>query len=102
MLESIVAEIDAEIARLQAVKALLSSESDARTSRKLGRPAGSAAVAPVRTAKRRTLSAEARERIRQAQIKRWAKAKRAKKKPNVNAAVAPLPKTKKKTTEVAA
>jgi hypothetical protein len=95
MLESILAEIDAEIARLQAAKALLSSEPGVRTSRKLGRSAGLAAVAPAKAAKRRTLSAEARDRIRQAQIKRWAAAKKAAK-PDVNATVARLPTGKKK------
>lgn len=98
MLESILAEIDAEIARLQAAKALLSSESGVGTIRKPGKPA----VAPGRTAKRRTLSAEARERIRQAQIRRWAAAKKKPKQPNVNAAVAPLPTAKKKAGKSAA
>jgi hypothetical protein len=95
MLESILAEIDAEIARLQAAKALLRSDPGVGTSRKPGRPAGSTAISPVRAAKRRTLSAEARERIRQAQIKRWAKVKKTGKS-TVNAAVAPLPTVKKK------
>lgn len=88
MLESIVAEIDAEIARLQAVKALLSPGEVVGARGRPGRPAG--------PAKRRTLSAEARERIRQAQIKRWAATKKAAKSPNVNAAVAPLSTGKKK------
>jgi len=97
MLESIIAEIDAEIARLQTAKALLSSESGVGTIRKLGRPA----VAPVKAPTSRKLSAEARERIRQAQIKRWAKVKKMGK-PNVNAAVAPLPTPKKKAGKSAA
>lgn len=88
MLQSILAEIDAEVARLQAAKALLSSGDGVGARR--GRTAGSAAVVPIKPAKRRTLSAEARERIRQAQIKRWAAARKTTKKPDMNAAVAPL------------
>jgi hypothetical protein len=41
------------------------------------------------------MSAEARERIRQAQVKRWA-ALKGTSKANLNATVAPLPKAKKK------
>lgn len=98
MIESILAEIDAEIARLQAAKALLRSESGVGTIRKPGKPA----VAPLKAASRRKLSAEARERIRQAQIKRWAATKKATKKPNVNAVVAPLPTAKKRASKSAA
>ena len=94
MLQSILAEIDAEVARLQAAKALLSSGDGVGARR--GRPAGSAAVVPIKPAKRRTLSAEARERIRQAQIKRWAAARKTAKNPDVRAAVTPLPAAKKK------
>lgn len=57
----IVREIDAEIARLQQARALLSGgESGARIGRKPGK---------------RVLSAEARARIAAAQRKRWAKQK---------------------------
>jgi hypothetical protein len=67
-IETILAEIDAEIARLTQVRSLL---------------AGSRAVAasgvrsktskgPVKTKKKRVLSAEARKRIADAQRKRWA------------------------------
>jgi hypothetical protein len=45
------------------------------------------------------MSAEARERIRQAQIKRWAALNATK--ANMNATVAPLPKTKKKAAKAA-
>lgn len=93
-LESILAEIDAEIARLQSAKALLSSVTTATIGRR-GRPANVKTDMP-RPAKpaRRTMSAEAKERIRQAQLKRWAATKKADKL-NLNATVAPLPKAKK-------
>lgn len=100
MLETILAEIDAEITRLESVKALLSSVDTAPIKRKHGRPAVNAAAEPVKKAKRRTMSAEARERIRQAQIKRWAAVKKSAG-ANVNAAVAPLPKAKKKAAKAA-
>jgi hypothetical protein len=45
------------------------------------------------------MSVEARERIRQAQIKRWAALKTPKE--NLNARVAPLPKAKKKAAKAA-
>jgi hypothetical protein len=57
----IIAEIDSEIARLQQVKALLSSTT------------GAAKAAP----KKRQLSPEARARIAAAQKTRWAKARKA-------------------------
>jgi hypothetical protein len=46
------------------------------------------------------MSAEGRERVRQAQIKRWAALKGASK-ANLNTMVAPLPKTKKKAAKAA-
>ncbi len=45
------------------------------------------------------MSAEARRRIRQAQIKRWAALNALK--TNMNATVAPMPKVKKKAAEAA-
>lgn len=65
MLENIIAEIDAEISRLQKASALLTGIS--------------APTTPPKKAKRR-LSAEAREKIRQAQLKRWAAIKKSAKK----------------------
>ena len=104
MLESILAEIDAEIARLQSAKAILSSVTAATTStlRKRGRPAKVKAEtpAPQPSTKRRTMSAEAKERIREAQLKRWAAVKKTAK-PNLNAIVAPLSKAKKKAAKSA-
>jgi hypothetical protein len=71
--------------------------------RKPGRAAKVAiAVAPKvqKARKRRRISAEGRERVRQAQIKRWAALKSAFK-ANMNATVAPLPKVKKKAAKAA-
>ncbi len=82
MLESILADINEEIARLQAAKAILSSGTTAapETICKRGRPAKTetSTPAPKPSPKRRTISAEARERIRQNQIERWAVAKKSK------------------------
>jgi len=62
--EQIIAEIDAEIARLKQVRALLSPSATPTNS----------GPKPVR--KRRTLSKAARARIAAAQRKRWAEQKR--------------------------
>lgn len=75
-IDSIVAQIDAEIARLTQVRALLSGTGIAKAA-----SAAKTAAAPKRRGrKRRALSAEARKRIADAQRKRWAaqKAKKAK------------------------
>jgi hypothetical protein len=75
MMKSILYEIDTEISLLKQAKALLSSAGTAAIKRKPGRsPKTAAIVIPnvQKTKKRRKMSAEARERIRQAQIKRWA------------------------------
>ncbi len=74
-IDSILAQIDSEIARLTQVRALLSN------SEKITVPAAAktkAAAAPQKDRKKRVLSAEARNRIADAQRKRWA-AQRAKK-----------------------
>ena len=65
----LIAEIDAEIARLQEVRKLLAA-GIGTTSKSKWQGKGA-----VKSAKQK-LSPEARERIRQAQIKRWAKAKK--------------------------
>lgn len=78
MVKDILAAIDAEIASLEKAKALLSGSGTVAVKGKRGRPRKDASiVAPKvqKKGKRRKLSAEARERIRQAQIKRWAKRK---------------------------
>ena len=95
MLDSILSQIDAEIARLREVKELLSSaDTIAIASKPARRAAKTAASAPAKKAKRRRLSTEARERMRQAQIKRWAAAKKPAR-PNLNATVSPNPGSKK-------
>ena len=101
--KDILSAIDAEIARLKQVKARLSTSGEVVAKRKPGRPAKFVAVeAPKvqKARKRRKMSAEGRERIRQEQIKRWAALKDASK-ANMNVTVAPRPKTKKKIAKVA-
>ena len=75
--QHIVVEIDAEISKLQQVKALLSGISTTGK-RKPVRPTNTSLAGKART--RRTLSAEAREKIAAAQRARWAKSKKAAKK----------------------
>jgi hypothetical protein len=79
----IINEIDSEIERLQAARKLLAGNSGAAASAKATKRAGRAASFDfgVNTAKapRRRLSPEARERIRQAQLKRWAATKQSSK-----------------------
>ena len=102
MVKDILAAIDAEIALLERAKALLSASGAVVARRKPGRPAKVSTVAAPKvqkTRKRRKMSAEARERIRQAQIKRWAALNAPK--ANMNATVAPLPKAKKKVAKPA-
>jgi len=94
MTESILFEIDAEIARLVQAKALLSSAGTTAIKRKPGRPSKTATiVVPIaqKAKKRKKMSAEGRERVRQAQIKRWTAVKQAAK-----TTAAPLSKSKKK------
>jgi len=76
-LESIVSEIDSEIARLQQAKALLSDSHAPKNGP--GRPRVNAVttVAPVK-AKRRSMSAAGRAKIAAAQKTRLAKAKKEK------------------------
>jgi hypothetical protein len=70
----IIAEIDAQILKLQQARALLAgtTTSAARTGR--GRPKGSKNTASVASAtpRKRKLSAEGRKRIADAMKKRWA------------------------------
>jgi hypothetical protein len=68
----IVTAIDAEIARLQEARNALAGLSGAE---RRGRPAASASASKI-IRKKRTLSAEAREKIAAAQRKRWAKQKK--------------------------
>jgi hypothetical protein len=104
MSKSILSAIDAEISRLKQVKAILTSAGSAQIKRKPGRPANAASVvAPIvrKRKKRGKLSAEARERIRQAQIKRWAAVKQSAK-PDANTATVATPKPRKKAAKTAA
>ncbi len=66
-IDSILAQIDSEIARLTQVRSLLagSDVASSATQRKTRK-------APVKAKKSRVLSAEARKRIADAQRKRWA------------------------------
>ena len=71
--QDIVSTIDAEIARLQSARSLLAGTA---STKRRGRPRTSeSAGAP----KKRTMSAAGRKRIAEAQRKRWAKQKAAKK-----------------------
>lgn len=72
-IDAILAEIDAEIARLQKAKALLAASRNVAPNRNELQ----ARAAPAKQRKKRHLSAEARARIAEAQKKRWA-AQRAK------------------------
>ena len=104
MTESILIEIDAQIALLGQAKALLSSAGTTAIKRKPGRPSKTAAtVVPniPKAKKRKKMSAEGRERVRQAQIKRWA-AIRLAATPTAKTAAALLSKPKKKKTAKAA
>jgi hypothetical protein len=103
MTKAILFAIDAEISRLMQAKALLSSAGTTAIKHKPSRPSKTAAtVVPVvqKAKKRKKMSAEGRERVRQAQIKRWAAVKGASK-TNLNATVAPLPEAKKKAAKAA-
>jgi hypothetical protein len=103
MMKSILSEIDGEIARLMQAKALLSFAGTTAIKRKPGRPSKTAAtVVPniPNAKKRKKMSAEGRERVRQAQIKRWAALKGVSK-ANLNATVAPQLKAKRKAAKAA-
>lgn len=66
-IDSILAQIDAEISRLTQVRSLLATTGNVGT---LAAPKGKRG--PGRPRKKRTLSPEARKRIAEAQRKRWA------------------------------
>ena len=99
MTKSILFEIDAQIALLRQAKALLSSTGTTAIKRKPGRPSKTAAIVvpfAQKAKKRKKMSADGRERVRQAQIKRWAAVRQAAKTTAV-----PLSKSKKKTAKAA-
>jgi len=73
VISDLVAQIDAEISKLQQARALLSGGTTATVGR--GRPKGSKNSVKATTAKKvakRTLSPEGRKRIADAMKKRWA------------------------------
>jgi hypothetical protein len=83
-IESILTQIDAEIAKLKQVRSLLASTGKVAVEvtepiTKKAKKAAKAAPAAKKAKKRRVLSPEARKRIADAQRKRWAaqKAKKA-------------------------
>lgn len=67
-IDSILAQLDAEIARLTQVRSLLANSGKVTTKF----PERKNTKAPAKARKRRVLSAEARKRIADAQRKRWA------------------------------
>ena len=67
-IESILAEIDAEIARLSQVRSLLAGSRSVSTAATKSK----SSTAPSKGKRRRVLSADARKRIADAQRKRWA------------------------------
>jgi hypothetical protein len=69
-IESILAQIDEEIAKLTQIRALLATTGVA--AKKVALPKAKKTAAKVKGKKRRTLSPEARKRIADAQRKRWA------------------------------
>ena len=73
MIDSIIAEIDVEISRLRQVRALLSNDGPKR-----GRPATKTAAKADQSSvrKKRVVSPEAKGRMRQGQLKRWAIARK--------------------------
>ena len=66
----IIAEIDAQISKLQQARALLAGTTTGHTGR--GRPKGSKNGATTKTPRKRKLSPEGRKRIADAMKKRWA------------------------------
>jgi hypothetical protein len=92
--QDILSAIDAEIARLQSARSLLSGTA---STKRRGRPKA-ASGAPVTTVKRRTMSAAGRQRVAEAQRKRWAKQKAAAKKAT-KATGKPAKKAAKKATK---
>lgn len=75
LIHKVLAEIDAEIARLEKAKALLSP--GAPTKRGPGRPKGTATEASPKKKTGRKLSAETIKKMREAQSRRWAAQKKA-------------------------
>lgn len=75
--DAILAAIDEEISKLQNVRAMFADSAPAVAKKKLGRPKKILSAAPLKSAKKRVLSDDARAKIATAQKKRWAAAKKA-------------------------
>jgi hypothetical protein len=94
LIESIIAQIDLEISRLQQARALLAATDP-------GPKVGSAAIklkpATKSSPKRRVLSAETKEKMRLGQLKRWAAAKKSAKPAASGAGASKPPKKAAKT-----
>jgi hypothetical protein len=75
-IDSILAEIDSEIARLTEARRLLAAAGTTKSKRTSSTRGAKTAV--KKGPKRRTLSADARKRIAEAQRRRWAAQKKAK------------------------
>jgi hypothetical protein len=71
----IIAEIDAQIAKLQQARELLAGTT-ASTNNGPGRPKGSKNVKTAAVARKRKLSPEGRKRIAEAMKRRWAERKK--------------------------
>jgi hypothetical protein len=72
---SIIAEIDAQILKLQQARALLSGTA-VKTGKGPGRPKGSKNEKPAVVVRKRKLSPEGRKRIAEAMKRRWAERKK--------------------------
>lgn len=75
--DAMLAAIDEEISKLQNVRAMLADPAAPAVKKTLGRPKKIVSAAPVKSAKKRVLSDDAKARIAAAQKKRWAAAKKA-------------------------
>lgn len=71
-IDSILAQIDAEIARLTQVRAMLTNTGQASARKSAAKKSAAPAVTDTPARKKRVLSPEARKRIADAQRKRWA------------------------------
>jgi hypothetical protein len=98
--ESIIQEIDSEIARLEQAKAILSGTT---TKRSPGRPKQTPSVIKTVAAEpnKRVMSAEGKAKIAAAQKLRWARSKRADRKAAKKAAVKSAPAKKQAVSKVA-
>ena len=72
----IIAEIDAQISKLQQARALLAGTTEPAQRGGRGRPKGSKNAATAATPRKRKLSPEGRKRIADAMRKRWAERRR--------------------------